>query len=122
MNSNQKEILTAVAVDATEAAVDTVEANANAAWREAAYEAVVDYAKTHQRFSTFEVSEAMSKRDDVKTHTLRAMGPIIRRAKKNGIIEHSGEFARNLRGHLSPTPIWNSLVYDPYASEVKEAA
>jgi hypothetical protein len=121
MDFPQADVIKAVTV--TEEAVSSVEANANAAWRQAAYEALVDHAKTHPRFSAFEVTAAMSKREDVATHTLKAMGPIIRKAKKNGIIQHSGEFTANLRGHLSPTPIWNSLVFDPYyASGIKEAA
>lgn len=99
--------------DDTEAAIAGVYENADDDYKEAALGLVEEFARTRASFSAFEVTSELIKSNQVLTHNKKVMGPIMRKAASLGLIEHSGQYTANLRGHHSPTPIWTSLVFDP---------
>jgi hypothetical protein len=42
---------------------------------------------------------------------LKAFGPVIQRARREGLMVPSGEHRPSKASHLSPKPCWTSLVY-----------
>jgi len=78
-------------------------------WKQAAYEAVVELAHRRQVFTTDSVHELIG---DVSTHEKRAMGAIMRRAARDGLIEATDSYAPSDRpeAHRNPKRLWRSLV------------
>lgn len=77
-------------------------------WRANAYQAIVDYARTHKLFTV----------EDVRIHAklkecreLRAWGAIIRYAEKNGLVERVGWVrAKTRHVHGRAVTQWRSLL------------
>jgi hypothetical protein len=90
--------------------VDRVEANAHRAWLDAAYEVVERLAKTRRYFTTDDVHELLDGQD-VWTHEARAMGAVLRKAARNGLIVGTNEYALSQRAvaHSNPKRVWKSL-------------
>jgi hypothetical protein len=41
----------------------------------------------------------------------RALGPLVLRAAREGLMEQKGEFRKSVASNLSPKPVWQSLVH-----------
>jgi hypothetical protein len=80
-------------------------------WKESAYDAFVEYAKSHTFFTTEDVRK--SRPDIFMIGDNRAWGSIARRAAKNEIVEHAGVArAKSLAVHGVMITKWRSLIYD----------
>ena len=89
-----------------------VDAHADAAWKVAAAAALVMAAWTKPELTTDDVWALMS--NNVYTHDHRAMGPVMMRGARAGLIEKSKkpavETARPA-AHRRPLQVWVSLIY-----------
>jgi len=86
--------------------------NANEAWKRAADEAVLKTAREKPVLTTDDVLERMPA--GVKTHEMRALGPVMLRAAKNGWIEkslHANRSTARPTNHLRPLQVWDSLLF-----------
>jgi hypothetical protein len=96
-----------------QAAIDHAE-SVSPGWGDAAYEALVEFARGHECF-TSEQFRAQSK--VTAPTTPKAFGSIFRKAARNGVIVKHG-YAIAEQRHLSPCPLWASLIFE----EQKKAA
>lgn len=78
-------------------------------WKDAAYEAVSDLALFCDYFTTDDVHERLG---DVTTQELRAMGAIMKRAARDGLIAATDRYVASDRAvaHRNPKRVWRSLV------------
>jgi hypothetical protein len=86
--------------------------NANEAWKQAADEAVLKTAREKPVFTTDDVLQRIP--ENVLTHEMRALGPVMLRAAKNGWIEKSlspNRSSRRPTNHLRPLQVWDSLIH-----------
>lgn len=96
---------------ARDAAMEQVEKNADEQWKEAARKAVHDTASEMHYFTSDDVVKRID--PNVKTHELRALGPIILAAVRNGMAIKADMPSRpSIRKslHASPRTIWRSLI------------
>jgi hypothetical protein len=83
------------------------DAHASVDWKDEAFSALRAYLESHETFFC----------DDLWTTGLsrpaesRALGPVIARAAREGLMARSGEHRASVASHLSPKPVWRSLVY-----------
>lgn len=89
-------------------ALASVEAH-NAAWVEAALEAVYRVALRHETFTTDEVWKVLID----KPHEGRAMGAVMRRAKAKGWIVPTSTFVatEKVSQHAQPLRQWRSAIW-----------
>jgi hypothetical protein len=78
-------------------------------WTNMAFEFLVDFARSHDRFISEDVSDASKKTNFPQPHTDRAWGSVYRRAIKENIIIQDG-IGRSRRRHASVCPYWKSLI------------
>lgn len=100
---------------ATDKAIERVEAHADADWKAAAFEAVVWLAERRAELTTDGVWAALDRLDpDAATHERRAMGPIMRQAVREGVIEATDRYHISVRPecHGNPKRVWRSLIQD----------
>jgi len=83
--------------------------HANPKWYKAALLAVKKLAKRRETFTTADVLAEL-KKTDVKTHDLRAIGPVMVDAKKSGWIESDGLVRRNDSHTRGATTLWRSKI------------
>ena len=97
----------------TEEAIDRVERNADEEWKRAAHLAVAAAAQRREQFTTDLVVEIMAERGNVSTHEPRAMGAVMRRAARLGVVAATDvyEQSRNPEAHKRPKRVWRSLVF-----------
>ena len=100
----------AQAAVARDQALRQVEEHADVGWLDLAYEAVVNTAHEYPEFISDDVWASTSLEPP---RELRALGPVFRRAVRDGIIVKTDRMRPSVRSHLSGKPIWRSLVYDP---------
>jgi hypothetical protein len=43
----------------------------------------------------------------------RAFGPVVLRASRAGLMVKTNEMRPRTSGHMTPAPVWRSLVYEP---------
>jgi hypothetical protein len=92
-DSRQSSLLTWEEQDAKEAqrrkreAMDRVERNARKEWNKAAYHAVIEIARVQEKLNTDPVWALLAKWEIPPPRQGKAMGPVMRRAAKDGIIE-----------------------------------
>lgn len=94
------------------------EEHANEEWKEEAFDAIQSVARANPDLTTDDVWAVLGKTTD-GTHNLSALGPIMIRAKKAGIIARTDLFrtSRALgseggRGTVGkPARLWRSLIY-----------
>lgn len=103
------------AIAARDKAIEQSERNAHEHWLAVAYEAVRTLAATEHTFT----SDAVWRLIDwtgATTHEPRAMGAVMKRAVKDGLIEPTGQYRKSERPqcHARPQPI--------YASRIRSAA
>ena len=87
-----------------------VEDNAPQLWKDVALDAVYQAARANRRFIVDAVWRYMP--NDIHTHDLRAMGPVMRRAIKAGWIAPTTDYINSNRvtAHKNPRRIWQSLI------------
>lgn len=80
-------------------------------WRDEAYAAVIRTARTLAEFTSDEV---WTVGDLPQTRENRALGPVILRAQRAGVIEDTGRIRRTkqVKSHGSPARVWRSLIFD----------
>jgi len=90
-------------------AMERVEKHASPEWKAAA-QAAVFKAATELEFLT---SEDVIRRIDpkAKTHTLKALGPTMKSAAKDGWIVKANKVVPALRRRMTPINVWKSLIY-----------
>jgi hypothetical protein len=83
------------------------DAHASCDWKDEAYEALRAYLETHPTFFCDDLwSTGLSRPAES-----RALGPVIARAARERLMVRSGEHRASVASHLSPKPVWRSLVY-----------
>ena len=99
------------AQQARDEAVARVDANANKEWKVRAYEVVQYLASAEDEFTTDDVW-AMLDSSAENTHERRAMGGVITRAARAGLIENTGRVKKSTRVvcHQNPKAVWRSLI------------
>ena len=90
--------------DEIPAAIAQVEENADRAWLEAA-EQIIRGLTAGTRFIGEQIVDRVTEKGFV-THDLRAMGPVMQRLRREGVIEHTGEYRPARTSHGSPKPLW----------------
>lgn len=76
-------------------------------FKEAAYRAVIEAARTHEYFTADQVWEILGTKDVQGS----SLGGVFVRCAHEGIMQSTGEFRRSERGatHGRPVSIWRSL-------------
>lgn len=94
-------------------AVEKVNRNADVEWKDAAYDCVVEVAKSKAEFTADDVMERVELLP-VKTHNLRAFGPVMVKAVKNHIAEQTPMAvpSRRKSRHNCPIRVWKSLIFE----------
>lgn len=88
-------------------------------WRERAYNALVEHAKTHPTF-TIEQLRAAAGPTLEDPPSLRAWGGVAQRAQKSGILEHHGWIpSENPACHTGEVRVWKSRICPMTATEAK---
>jgi hypothetical protein len=78
-------------------------------WGEAAYAYLCRYAKEHPSGFTTELVRAWAASEGLEDDSPSAWGAVVRRAKKNGVIEFAGyEQSSNASRHLNMVRIWRA--------------
>jgi hypothetical protein len=85
--------------------------HANDHWKQLAYEAVQQLARTRQWFTTDDVWQVLAT-SDAATHEHRAMGAVMRRAAKAGLIAKTDRVLPTTRpcANCRPVAIWHSAL------------
>lgn len=99
---------------ARDASMEQAEANADVLWRLAAFDAIVAVAREQPFLTTDHVVERM-RPGGAQTHEWRALGPIMLRAAREGVIKKSGlpsVLCRRRSRHAAPITVWRSLLYE----------
>jgi hypothetical protein len=107
-------------------AMNQVEANAKAAWKELILDIVWDIACETELFTTDEVCiryRSLPKETRPDTHEWRALGPQMSKAAKLGYIiktPYTRPSTDGARRHAAPLQIWRSLIFGgkKHASEI----
>lgn len=95
------------ALQQADEAIERVEKNADPEWMEAATRAVWERSRLGETFTTDEVMEDLES-VNVSTHDARALGPVIRKAIKRGMITEVG-MTRSRRRHGTRIPIYQGI-------------
>jgi len=90
-------------------AINKVEAHANPEWNEVAYLTAKRVAASKHYFISEDVWDALP--SDIGTHEPRAMGAIMRRLRKEKLIEPTSQFVTSPSplGHGRPSRVWKSV-------------
>lgn len=102
---NQIEITYDQAVEETEKAIKQVDAAANQDWKKAAYDTIKELAAEGIEFTSFAVVTRLRDKD-VHTHDLRAIGPMMLKAARAGVIVFTGDYLPNVSRHMTPSRVW----------------
>jgi hypothetical protein len=103
---------------AKRAGMDQVEENANKIWVEYMLDLIWDVCRVRRQFTTDDVWDFYNLASPDRrptTHELRAMGPVMLKAAKEGMCEKAFMPAipsRRASLHASPRTVWNSLIYE----------
>lgn len=76
-------------------------------WKDHAWSWLVDYLEHHATFFPDDAWEAGLEAPP----ELRAWGPIVQRAAREGLIVKSGQFRQRTRGHATAAAVWRSMIY-----------
>lgn len=97
---------------AKEEGMERVDAAADDDWKDAAERAVKDAARSLPEITSDDVMARIA--PDVRTHELRALGPVMSRAAKAGWIRKADKAPRlcaRPSRHRAPLTVWTSLIY-----------
>lgn len=95
-------------------------AQAGADWLAAAYDAVVAYAEQCEylhadEFWTWATAHGLEVPAQAK-----ALGPVIARAHRDGVLEHTDAAAPSVRSHLALKPVWECRAFPgPYTGQFR---
>lgn len=97
---------------ALDTALDSVDQSADDKWKKAADYAVVQLALRKSEITADDVWDVLDGLD-VETHEHKAMGPVMRRAAKDGIIERTDRTIKTRRPqrHKGDVRVWKSRIY-----------
>ena len=84
-------------------------AGASLEWRDTAWRVLVNYLTTHDTMFTDDLWRAGLP----ETRENRALGPLVQRARREGLLEPSGERRMSVRAHAQRHIVWRSLIYRP---------
>jgi hypothetical protein len=92
-------------------AIDRAEEHADVAWRQAAYDSGRRLAAIRATLISEDIFASMAG-TGLATHEPRAMGAIMRRLHKDGLIEPTDRFVTSPSpvGHKRPSRVWRSRV------------
>jgi uracil-DNA glycosylase family 4 len=93
-----------------DAAVAAVAANADPDWMTLAWDTLVKYLHTHPEFF---VDDWWADTGLPEPREARALGPVVMRAARKGLMEKSGNFRKSIRSNMTEKPVWRSLVFRP---------
>ena len=95
-------------------AIDAVEENANELWKLTALSIVEDLANSKQEFTTDDVWKKLDELPDVQTHEPRALGAVMRRAVRDGLIVSTSTHILSSRPscHSRPIRVWKSTILE----------
>lgn len=95
-----------------DAALERVEAHADAEWKQAALEAVRLCARQMPEFTTDQIWKVLD-RTDYGTHEPRAMGAIMRQAVGLGWVKPTNQYRTSDRPecHKRPVKVWDSMLW-----------
>jgi len=86
--------------------------NADEDWKTSAHEMVIEIASRQPFLLSLDILQSLEKRyPDLATPDLRAIGPIMARAARDGTIEHVELVRRNDKHQRGSTVRWRSLIY-----------
>jgi uracil-DNA glycosylase len=90
-----------------DAGMAQVEAAADPTWMEEAWDTLVAWLETHDEFF---VDDFWSGTQLAVPRESRALGPIVMRAARQGLMEKTGRFRASVRSNMTEKPVWRSLV------------
>lgn len=101
------------AIEARNEAMSRVERNAEEPWKQACRDAIRQIALDKAEFTTDDVWEYLSDNDVELPHEVRAMGPLMSSAAKQGWIVATDRYRNSTRVacHARPVRIWASLIF-----------
>ncbi|MEU9975059.1 hypothetical protein [Streptomyces sp. NPDC051014] len=88
-----------------DAAIAQVDANADDAWKRYALGFIAEVSADLDEFTTDDLWDAGL----IKPREPRALGPVMRRAAKRGLIATTGEFRASRYRNCAPLPVWASV-------------
>ncbi|MFD3464838.1 hypothetical protein ACFWWM_00425 [Streptomyces sp. NPDC058682] len=88
-----------------DAAIAQVDANADNAWKSYALGFIAELSAAMDEFTTDDLWDAGL----IKPREPRALGPVMRRAAKRGLIATTGEFKASRYRNCAPLPVWASV-------------
>ena len=94
---------------ARDRSIQQVDEHAELEWKAAAEEAVRAAARELHRFVADDVWKRIP--DDVRPHEPRALGPVMLRAQREGVIEPTGDFrlTERVSSHRRPLRVWRLI-------------
>lgn len=84
-------------------------------WSNEAYSFLISYARTHDQFIAEQFVAYAEHSGLIVPPTGKAYGAVFKRGAKAGIIERIG-FGVSTKRHASPTPLWQSRIYQGSAA------
>lgn len=87
-----------------------VEGNADPDWMATAWDALVNYLRTHPQFF---VDDWWAETTIERPRESRAFGPIVLRAARQGLMRKTGKFRKSTASNMTEKPVWESLVFQP---------
>ena len=111
-DKNDEDVATIAGLAAKRDAMDRVEEHADEDWKQAAARAVWNAALVLPTLTTNDVHIRID--PNVVTHELRALGPVIRNAVRDGWIEKAQILpiiCNRPSRHAAPLTVWKSLIY-----------
>jgi hypothetical protein len=95
------------ALAARDSGIEDAWRGASAEWKEHAWRFLVAYLETHATL----FADDLWKAGLPETRENRALGPLILRARRAGMIEESGNVRVSVRAHAQRHNVWRSLIY-----------
>lgn len=89
-------------------AIAAVEANADDDWLTEAYDELVRYLQRHPEFF---VDDWWAETQIAEPRESRALGPVVMRAARAGLMIKSGSFRKSIRSNMTEKPVWLSQIY-----------
>jgi uracil-DNA glycosylase len=96
------------ASQARDVAVAQVEAGADPDWLAEAYDELVRYLRHNPEFF---VDDFWQRTQIQRPRESRALGPVVMKAAREGLMEKSGEFRKSVASNMTEKPVWRSLIY-----------
>lgn len=95
--------------------ISQVDAAANEPWKIAVLETIRQVARSNSLFVADDVWDELS--TEQQTRDLRALGPVMLNAKRQGWIEKTDDYklSKLATSHRHPRPVWRSLIFEAAA-------